>query len=139
MIILAETDAQILATLPVMRQLRPHVPPEAYLSTVRRMMRTDGYRLAAALDDDVVVAVAGYRRMETLYAGPVLYVDDLVTDERARSAGWGGRLLAWLREQARAEGCAALHLDSGVQRADAHRFYFREGMAVRSFHFSAPL
>jgi hypothetical protein len=29
-----------------------------------------------------------------------------------------------------------VHLDSGVQRKDAHRFYEREGMKLASFHFS---
>lgn len=28
-----------------------------------------------------------------------------------------------------------VHLDSGVQRAQAHRFYFREGMTVNCFYF----
>jgi hypothetical protein len=28
-----------------------------------------------------------------------------------------------------------MHLDSGIQRKDAHRFYEREGMSMASFHF----
>lgn len=28
-----------------------------------------------------------------------------------------------------------MHLDSGTQRKDAHRFYEREGMSVAGFHF----
>ena len=44
-------------------------------------------------------------------------------------------MLAWLIQQAAEEGCAALHLDSGVQRKDAHRFYLREGMTLASYHF----
>ncbi|MBD0336919.1 MAG: GNAT family N-acetyltransferase, partial [Cyanobacteria bacterium Co-bin13] len=30
-------------------------------------------------------------------------------------------------------------LDSGVHRAEAHRFYFREGLVITSFHFAKPL
>ncbi len=29
-----------------------------------------------------------------------------------------------------------MHLDSGIQRKDAHRFYEREGMSITSFHFA---
>ena len=46
------------------------------------------------------------------------------------------RLLDWLAEEAKEHGCGQLHLDSGVQRRDAHRFYFREGMGITSFHFA---
>ncbi len=33
------------------------------------------------------------------------------------------------------EGCAQLELISNVVREGAHRFYFREGLAVDAFHF----
>lgn len=130
-----ETDAQILATSAVMRQLRPHIAEADYLATVRRMMASDGFGLAAVREGGVVRAVAGYRVMEMLFCGRILYVDDLITDEHARSRGYGKRLLDWLQEEARARKCEQLHLDSGVQRASAHRFYFREGMTIGDFHF----
>lgn len=134
-----ETDAEILATHEVMRQLRPDVAAERYVATVRRMMASDGYRLVARLVEGNVRAVAGYRIMEMLHCGRILYVDDLITDERTRSQGHGKRLLDWLKDEARARGCAELHLDSGLHREHAHRFYFREGLTVRSFHFRIPV
>ena len=65
-----------------------------------------------------------------------MYVDDLITSDAARSKGFGGQLLDWLVEQAAGRGCAQLELDSGVQRFDAHRFYFRKRMKIASYHFS---
>ena len=56
-----------------------------------------------------------------------------MTDATFRSRGYGSRLLAWLREQARAVGCASVQLDTGVQRKDAQRFYEREGMRLSAF------
>jgi hypothetical protein len=44
-------------------------------------------------------------------------------------------LLDWLVEQARLHGCENLELDSGVQRFDTHRFYFRKRMHISSYHF----
>jgi GNAT superfamily N-acetyltransferase len=135
MILKATTDEHILATREVMRQLRPHVPPEDYLATVKRMNQTDGYQLAALFDNDEVRAVAGYRFMEMLHCGRILYVDDLNTDERYRSKGYGKALMDWLKAEARAQACRQLHLDSGVQRAHTHRFYFREGLTINYHHF----
>lgn len=131
------SDAETAATFRVMRALRPHLVENEYPAMLRRM-REGGYRLAAVLDGEVR-CVAGFRVQEFLYAGRHLYVDDLITAEDARSEGHGARMLRWLEGTAREESCGQLHLDSGVQRGDAHRFYFREGMRISSFHLSKAL
>jgi GNAT superfamily N-acetyltransferase len=133
------TDEDILAARDVMRQLRPGIPDAAYLDTVRRMMRTDGSLQAAVFEGDTVVAVAGYRFMEMLYAGKTLYVDDLNTDASRRSRGHGKVLLDWLKQEAKERQCVQLQLDSGVQREQTHRFYFREGLTINCYHFRIDL
>ncbi len=135
----ATTDEQVLATREVMRQLRPQIPADEYTATVKRMMQTDGYHLAVVYEDGIVRAVAGYRFMEMLYCGRILYVDDLNTDENARSKGHGRALMEWLKGEARKHGCVQLHLDSGVQRESTHRFYFRERLTINAYHFRVIL
>jgi GNAT superfamily N-acetyltransferase len=139
MIIKTTTDEEILSTRDVMRQLRPNVPFDEYLAVIRRMKQTDGYQLAALYDENAVRAVAGYRFMEMLHSGKIIYVDDLNTDERFRSKGYGKALLDWLKSEAKAQGCTQIHLDSGVHRESAHRFYFRERLTIRAYHFHASL
>ena len=139
MVLKATTNEQILATRDVMRQLRPGVPFDEYLATIARMKQTDGYQLAALYDENAVRAVAGYRIMEMLYYGKIMYVDDLNTDERFRSKGYGKELMDWLKAEAIAQGCAQLHLDSGVQREQTHRFYFRERFTINCYHFRVML
>jgi GNAT superfamily N-acetyltransferase len=102
-------------------------------------MESDGFRLAFLTDDGAVRAVAGYRLMNMLYCGRLLYVDDLVTDERVRSRGYGARLLEWLKDEGRRHHCAELQLISRVTREEAHRFYFREGLGIECFHFRVKL
>ena len=133
---LAKTDEEIAACYPVMRQLRPHLDSSAFLSAVKRMS-VQGYLLVFLADPDIC-AVAGFRKMEMLAMGTVLYVDDLVTSASHRSRGYGKQLLAWLLEEAKKQECQYLELDSGVKRVDAHRFYERNGMAKAAFHFSIP-
>jgi GNAT superfamily N-acetyltransferase len=135
----AETDEHIAATYDVMRQLRPHLSREEYVPLVRGLMASDGFRLAALADEGQVRAVAGYRYMNMLYCGRILYLDDLVSDEHARSRGYGKRLLDWLKDEARREGCTELQLISKTIREQAHRFYFREGFGIECFHFRAKL
>jgi len=66
-------------------------------------------------------------------------VDDLVTDAVSRSQALGRRLFEWLVARAREAGCEQFHLDSGVQRFDAHRFYLARRMAISSHHFGLSI
>ena len=121
----------------VHRQLRPAMPPE-YQAKMRRVF-AGGARMCVAVDGKNVAGVAVYRMYENTWSGRQLYVDDLVTDEKRRSQGVGRALLGYLEEKARAAGFENLSLDSGTQRQQAHKFYFREGMVVTSFHFGKKL
>lgn len=134
----ATTDAEILACLPVLAQLRPQLTAESIVPRIRELER-GGFRMAYIADEDGAVrAVAGYRHLDMLYSGKQIYVDDLVTDAAARSRGYGRALHDWLLEEARSSGCEMLTLDSGVQRFEAHRFYFRQRMTIHGYHFVMP-
>jgi GNAT superfamily N-acetyltransferase len=135
----AETDDQIAATFEVMQQLRPHLEQTHYVPMIRSLMASDGLRLLVLSEENVVKAVASYRVMNMLYCGSLLYIDDLVADERARSRGYGAKLLARLKDEGRALGCSEIQLISRVTREQAHRFYFREGFGIECFHFRTKL
>jgi len=136
---LADTDAEIQCCHPVMAELRPHIAEADFVTRVRRQTLESGYRLVYLEEAGQVRAVAGFRIAEFLAWGRILYVDDLVTAAATRSQGHGERILAWLVAHARAAGCTELHLDSGVQRFAAHRFYLRQRMDITAHHFALKL
>ena len=137
---LADSDADLRRCFAVMRQLRPHFEQEeGFIAQVRRQMAQERWRLAFVEEADEVVALAGFRLLECLASGKTLYVDDLVTREEARSKGHGESLMRWLEAHARKLGCQTFSLDSGTQRTAAHKFYFRMGMSIPSFHFAKTL
>lgn len=136
-IFLAETDQQISGCYPVMSELRPHIREDEFVERVKRQA-TDGYKLACLVDGEVK-AVGGFRMAENLAWGRYLYVDDLVSRTSDRSKGYGGALFDWLVALAREKDCEQFHLDSGVQRFDAHRFYLTKRMTISSHHFYIDL
>lgn|SRR5689334_13785085 len=138
-ITVADSNPEIARCFPVMRQLRPHFENENEFVVQVERQQAQGYRMAFLETDEGVCAVAGYRLLESLYAGHFLYVDDLVTDADSRSFGYGGALFDWLVAEARAAGCGKLELDSGVQRFAAHRFYLLKRMSISSHHFTLEL
>ena len=135
---LATTDAEIAACFPVMHELRPKLVESEFVARVRRQQQA-GYQIAQVRGASGPVAVAGFRVSEALAWGRFLYLDDLATLASERSRGHGRRLMAWLSDYGRRHDCEQLHLDSGVQRFAAHRFYLREGMSITSHHFELDL
>lgn len=138
---LAHSDVEILACYPALLELRPHLnSPRAFLEQVRRQQQTGAYQLGFVRDENgEVPAATGFRVIEFLYCGKIIYIDDLVTRESARKKGYAGALLKAVIELARSEGCAAVHLDSGYQRHHAHRLYLNHGFTLSSHHFALAL
>ncbi|WP_460520203.1 GNAT family N-acetyltransferase [Humibacter antri] len=121
--------------LPILRQLRPGLEAKA-LERIYDEGWPQGLRFCGAYRGSHCVGAAGWRIVANLSRGRQLYVDDLAVDEADRSRGVGAALLDAIEERACAAGCTAIALESGVQRTEAHRFYFRQRMAVTSFHFT---
>jgi ribosomal protein S18 acetylase RimI-like enzyme len=125
---------QIQRCAPVLRELRTALTEAEIVERVRQQMN-HGYRLVCIETAGSVQSVAGYRIMQNLHNGTFLYVDDLVTRSDGQQNGFAGRLFDWLWEHVRDQGCAALVLDSGVQRFEAHRFYLKHRMDIAAHHF----
>lgn len=135
---LAKEDHEIQSCYAVMAQLRPEIAPAEFLQRVTRQTAIAGYRIAY-LTDGEVKAVAGFRISECLAWGKFLYVDDFVSEASERSKGYGGKLFDWLVNHAQEKRCDQFHLDSGVQRFKAHRFYFNKRMIIEGYHFGLKL
>jgi GNAT superfamily N-acetyltransferase len=132
---IAESDADLERISSVMLQLRTAFGKQALLAQIKEQMR-EGYKIAYVESDGEVLCVAGFVVGTKLAWGKHIYVDDLVTADRHRSKGAGAKMIDWLKDHARELGCEQLHLDSGVQRFGAHRFYLRHGFDISSHHFA---
>ncbi|WP_010194782.1 GNAT family N-acetyltransferase [Bacillus sp. m3-13] len=133
------SNSEIMSTFGTFIQLRPHLNEEDFLEKISRLEKNNGFHLVAVMEDNEVKAVAGYRITESLAWGKYLYVDDLITNESSRRQGYASVLWDWLVTQAKLEGCEQLHLDSGVHRHDAHRFYLKGGLDISCHHFQMSL
>lgn len=132
---LLTTDAELTLVSHILLQLRPDYSQASLIETIKQQ-QTLGYQIAYVIEDNEILCVAGFIIGRKLGWKKHLYVDDLVTDSAHRSKGAGKKLLDWLRDHARKLGCQQFHLDSGVTRFDAHRFYLREGFKISSHHFA---
>ena len=138
MIELATSATEIEQCFPIVSQLRPHLNADEFVDLIQQQIAL-GYQLAYVTEQDLIVGIGGFHIATSLSWGKYLYVADLVVDEKYRSQGYGEQLFNWLIEYARNNNCQQFHLDSGVQRFAAHRFYLRQKMNITSHHFALKL
>ena len=132
---LLKSDSEIDIVGNVILQLRPQYNLESLRKQISTQ-RKNGYQIAYVAEHDDVLCVAGFVISEKLAWGKHIYIDDLVTDEHRRSTGAGAFLIKWFKNYAKENECQQIHLDSGVQKFPAHRFYLRERFKIASHHFS---
>ncbi|MBJ3885602.1 GNAT family N-acetyltransferase [Salmonella enterica subsp. enterica serovar Kentucky] len=117
------SETELKEVYPIMRQLRPHLDETSFVELVKEAREAESYTLFALYEGDMRVALAGFLPRVSLNQGRHVWVADLVTCEKHRSKGFGKKLLGAVEEWAKRNGLASIALSSGVQRADAHRFY----------------
>ena len=134
-----ESAAQIASCYRVMQQLRPHlIDCQKFVDQVQRQL-ADGYSHASLCVQNQPCSLIGYRYLEFLAWGKVLYIDDLISSAEHRQKGYAGQLLNWVIEQAKIKGCHQVHLDSGPLRHDAHRLYLNSGFKIIGHHLALEL
>jgi len=133
-------DPQLLsASENVHRQLRGHLPQgPGYVQRMKEVF-AGGAEMAAVVVDGKVAGLTVFRMLERTFSGRELYCDDLVTDSSQRSTGVGRAMMEYMEKLARERDCDTFALDSGCQRQQAHKFYFREKLTITSFHFTRTL
>lgn len=137
-IFIASSDKEVAACFAAFSALRPHIQSDAFLGQVRRQ-EAQGFRILALRHDGIIKSAAGFREVEYLAWGRVLYLDDLTTLPEARGQGFAGLLLDRLISLASESGCGAVHLDTGYTRHAAHKLYLSKGFELNCHHLARPI
>lgn len=70
-----------------------------------------------------------------LYSGKQLEVDNVIIDSSLQSQGLGKRFFELLEDWARKNNYKTIELNTYVQNAKSHKFYFNLGYSILGFHF----
>lgn len=124
---------------PVMKELRPHLSFEDYISIYEQAHASDGYEIVAIEDKEQILALMGYRFLSDFVRGKHIYVDDLVSTEKARSQGLGAELLKFAESVAEATECRSLRLCTGIENERGVQFYDRNGWTKRAFAYTKKI
>ena len=136
----AKTAKDVAFCREVISGLRPDLDMDNFVPQVMEMMQ-EGYQLLYIADDDDQKAACfiGYRTLQMLRTGTIIYIDDLFTLPEYRGRGYARSLLNCVHRQAADGGIKSVHLDSGYTRHDAHRLYLNKGYVIECLHFAHTL
>lgn len=134
----AITKADIEICKETILEFRGNLDPKTVVDQVFQMIRHEGFELVFIPNQDNTQAAAfiGYRKLNLLRTGPMIYIDDLFTFAEFRGRGYAGALLDYVTGQAANEGIKTIHLDSGYSLHTAHRLYLNKGYYLACNHFA---
>jgi GNAT superfamily N-acetyltransferase len=114
--------------------------PERAAERLRALIGSGDGRVFVADHEGSVVGICTVTLdIDSVRFGTRAWVEDLAVHPDHRSAGHGKALLDAAKDWGRERGATHLELDSGEARADAHRFYEREGPSYKSICFGWEL
>ena len=93
------------------------------------------YECVGVFKEDRLIGVTGLWYQTRHYSGRSCEVDHVYIDEKYRSGGIGKQLFAFIEMHVKAKGCEAIELNTYVQNAASHKFYFNLGFKILGFHF----
>ena len=137
----AATKADIEFCKDTILEFLVHLNPETVIDLVFQMITEEGFELVFIRNTDNTRAggFIGYRKLNLLRTGPMIYIDDLFTLPECRNQGYAGMLLDYVKRQATEEGIKSIHLDSGYTLHTAHRLYLNKGYYLACNHFAKAI
>ena len=134
---LIPTDKQD-SIIPLIKQLNPTIP-ETTLKTRLEEMVAQGYQCAGLYLDMQLIGICGMWMMTKFYVGKHIEPDNVYILPEYRRQGFGNRLLEWVQEYGKFQGCTASELNCYINNETGNAFWEQEGFAKIGYHYQKPL
>jgi len=129
------TPAQIESATRLLEGQYPSLTP-LQVQEGAALMRAEGWRMQGIFHGEDCKAVVMIRIGYRLYSGKFLQLECLYVHPDHRRDGYASLLFQHAEKIAEAEGCERLILDSYVDNANSHKFFYRHGYHICGFHFN---
>lgn len=129
---------KILEILPLLSILNRTTPEDVLRERVIEMSEQN-YKCIGLYDHNRLIGICGLWFMTRHYCGKSMEPDHVIIAEEYKNQGLGNQLFAWLFDYAKREGLEATELNSYVENARSHKFYYNLGYEIKGFHFVKKL
>lgn len=134
---LLERD-ELPSILPLVQILNPSLPRELLAARLQEMI-SQGYQCLGVFCADQLVAIAGLWIHTHFWSGRMIEPDNVVVHPDYRSSGLGERMMAWIYEYGREQGCVVSDLNCYITNHGGHKFWANQGYKILGFHYQKDL
>lgn len=107
-----------------------------FIEKYKESLKDDKFYGIVAIENNKVVGVLISRIINRLAKKKnILFIDDLIVNEKNRNAGIGKLLIQNAVDYAVSKDCESLELTSLISNTNAHRFYENNGFEKRQYKF----
>jgi GNAT superfamily N-acetyltransferase len=132
------TNDQIFSIIPLLQALNPTISEPVLRERLIDMV-DQGYQCAGVYSDDKLIGICGLWILTKYYVGKHIEPDNVLILEEFRSKGLGKRLMAWVYDYAKSQGCIASELNCYVTNEKGQLFWENEGYKRIGYHYQRPI
>lgn len=129
------SKAEITLAFPILIQHHKHISENDFLKYIDEILEEKNYQMIGAYLENKLVGIAGYWILTRFYSGKYIQVGNMVVNENLRSSGIGKKILQFIEDEGKKQGCQHFILDSRLDNTKSHDFYLREGFEIMGYHF----
>ncbi len=129
---------QLISIIPLIKQLNS-THSDTMLKTRLEEMVAQGYQCAGLYGNNQLVGICGMWIMTKFYVGKHIEPDNVFILPKYRQLGLGKKLLDWVYEYGKSQGCVASELNCYVSNETGNAFWEQEGYAKIGYHYQKSL
>ena len=134
--LIPQDEIEIITPLLMSRNF--NIDPELLKYRLKEMA-TQNYKCVGVWIDDQLIGCSGLWIKTNYYIGKHLEPDNVIILEAYRNQGIGKKLVKWILDFAKAEGCVASELNCYLDNPNGHRFWETQGYEKVAYHFQRKL
>ena len=128
----------IFSIIPLLQILNDAISEEVLKERLTEMIEK-GYECVGVYEDDQLIGMCGLWILTKYYVGRHLEPDNVMILPEYRGKGIGEKMMQWVYEYGRSQGCIASELNCYVTNSAGQKFWANEGYRILGFHYQRKL
>mgnify|MGYP002713322719 CR=1 FL=1 len=124
----------IYSIIPLLNMLNDAIADDILKQRLDEML-TQGYKCIGIFDEDKLIGICGIWVLTKYYVGRYIEPDNVIISPAYQNKNIGTKLMIWISEYAKENGCIASELNCYVNNKRAQKFWEKEGYEVIGLHF----
>lgn len=125
---------QISNIIPLLRLLDDKITEDVLKERLNEMFDR-GYICLGVFDGNRLIGISGLWILTKYYVGRHIEPDDVVILPEYRGQGVGEKMMEWIYQFAKEQGCVASELNCYVGNSAGQKFWANEGYRIIGFHY----